>query len=63
MIRAALLALVLLTSAACAARGIHPPLTGLCFDGQPMQVLVDPQCPGGVCGFSCLPNRWTKGAP
>jgi hypothetical protein len=56
--RAALLAIVLAASAACATRGIRPPPTGVCYDGLPMQVLIDARCPGGICGFSCLPDRW-----
>jgi hypothetical protein len=31
-----------------------------CADGLPVQVLVDPACPpDGICGYSCLPGRWT----
>ena len=30
-----------------------------CRDGLPPRVLVDPQCRGGICGISCLPDRWT----
>jgi len=28
----------------------------ICFDGAPVRVLVHPAC--GVCGWSCLPDRW-----
>ena len=30
-----------------------------CADGLPVELLLDPACPpDGVCGYSCLPNRW-----
>jgi hypothetical protein len=31
-----------------------------CSDGLPVRVLIDQSCPpDGVCGYSCLPNRWS----
>jgi hypothetical protein len=52
--------LLLLTSTACAPRWhLHrvPP----CVDGLPAQILTDPRCaPDGICGYSCLPDRWAK---
>lgn len=27
-------------------------------DHDPVFLLLDRHCPGGVCGYSCLPNRW-----
>jgi hypothetical protein len=34
-----------------------------CADGLPPVILVDQACPpDGICGYSCLPNRW-KAAP
>lgn len=29
-----------------------------CFDREPVRILTDRRCPGGVCGYSCLPGRW-----
>jgi hypothetical protein len=53
------LVLALLALPGCA----HPaslcaPFTGICADGLPVRTLVDPQCPRGDCGYSCLPDRW-----
>jgi hypothetical protein len=31
----------------------------ICADGWPLRVLQDPQCPQGICGYTCAPNRWT----
>jgi len=28
----------------------------VCFDGLPVRILVHPAC--GICGWSCLPDRW-----
>ena len=41
------------------ARRMWPHFT-TCPDGDAVRLLVDAKCPGGVCGFSCLPGRWTK---
>jgi len=30
-----------------------------CPDGDPIRLLIERHCPGGVCGYSCLPDRWT----
>lgn len=33
-----------------------------CADGLPVQILTDPACPpDSICGYSCLPGRWTLG--
>lgn len=30
-----------------------------CADGLPPEVLIDERCPpDGICGYSCLPDRW-----
>jgi hypothetical protein len=29
-----------------------------CPDGEAIRLLIDRRCPGGVCGYSCLPGRW-----
>ena len=35
-----------------------------CADGLPPVILVDVACPpDGICGFSCLPTRWTDPTP
>jgi len=39
------------------------PLNGVCRDGLPVRLLVNPSCPDGLCGFSCLPGRWTIKEP
>ena len=34
-----------------------------CADKLPVKVLIHPGCPpDGVCGYSCVPGRWEKGA-
>jgi hypothetical protein len=33
---------------------------GLCHDGAPPVILVHIDCDHGVCGWSCLPDRWTR---
>jgi hypothetical protein len=34
------------------------PRFAMCPDNQPVRLLLAQACPGGVCGFSCLPDRW-----
>jgi hypothetical protein len=29
-----------------------------CPDREPVRLLIERHCPGGVCGYSCLPGRW-----
>lgn len=62
-------AAVLLTG--CAARSIPArrarvvaeylrPLESLtCPDGEPLRILISPDCQYGICGWSCAPGRWT----
>jgi hypothetical protein len=34
-----------------------------CSDGLPVKILIDKTCPpDGVCGYSCLPDRWVYSA-
>jgi hypothetical protein len=37
---------------------IGPWIAVTCLDGDPVRFTLDRTCPGGVCGYSCLPNRW-----
>lgn len=41
-------------------RGSRPAVVApaACPDGAPVRWLQDPSC-GRVCGYSCLPDRWT----
>jgi len=34
------------------------PRFAVCPDGEAIRLLIDRRCPGGVCGYSCLPGRW-----
>lgn len=34
------------------------PRFSICPDGEAVRLLLDARCPGGVCGYSCLPGRW-----
>lgn len=34
------------------------PRFATCPDHDPIRLLLDRHCPGGVCGYSCLPRRW-----
>ena len=34
------------------------PREGLCQDGLPVRILGGPTCANGICGYSCLPDRW-----
>lgn len=53
------LLLVIVISGCNAAKRIH--VFPKCPDGLPVKVLTDPRCPpDGICGYSCLPDRWEK---
>ena len=34
------------------------PHFAICPDKDPIRLLLERHCPGGVCGYSCLPGRW-----
>ena len=52
--QAGLLFLLIATlSASCAL-----PLRRTCLDGWPVRILQHPQCPRGICGYTCAPDRW-----
>ena len=54
-----LLLLALVVTSACWVR--HPRLFPPCADGLPEKLLLDVSCPpDGVCGYSCLPDRWKE---
>jgi hypothetical protein len=69
MRRVALLVLLVVTPGCCGLtssplglgfRRLPRPLT-VCADGLAARLLLDPSCyPDGVCGYSCLPNRWKE---
>lgn len=52
----------LLTVTGCVAhdpiRLLLTPPSNICHDGWPVRILQDPACANGVCGYSCLPDRW-----
>jgi hypothetical protein len=54
--RRAVCVLLLLALPGCAL-----PLRRTCLDGWPIRILQDPQCPRGVCGYTCAPDRWRAG--
>jgi hypothetical protein len=37
-----------------------PPADLQCQDGAPIKVIQHPACRGGVCGYTCEPDRWQK---
>jgi|SoiMethySBSTD1v2_1073268.scaffolds.fasta_scaffold323563_4 hypothetical protein len=39
------------------------PREGLCQDGLPVRILAGPTCVNGICGYSCLPDRWHGESP
>jgi hypothetical protein len=58
-------ALALLVLSGCCLRHVRLRIFPPCADGLPVKLLLDPACPpDGVCGYSCLPDRWkeTEGA-
>jgi len=59
--RTTLLALLLVLMPGCAHRQFTLRAFPKCNDGLPIKVLVDPACPpDGICGYSCLPDRWKE---
>src|SRR5262245_4670381 len=34
------------------------PLRRICADGWPVKILQHPECPHGICGYTCQPDRW-----
>jgi len=36
------------------------PARRMCPDGWPVKLLLDKECPRGVCGWSCVPGRWDE---
>jgi len=53
-----LLALLLTSGCAPKPKVIFSPIAR-CADGAPPLILTDPKCPpNGICGYSCLPDRW-----
>jgi len=57
--RLALLGLACAASSCVAATFHLKPMAPRCFDGLPPEILTDPRCPpDGICGYSCLPDRW-----
>jgi len=42
--------------------GCSLPLRRTCLDGWPMKILQNPQCPRGICGYTCDPDRWKEAA-
>jgi hypothetical protein len=54
---AALLVLLVLGSGCALRSRVH--VFPRCPDGLPPEVLIDERCPpDGICGYSCLPERW-----
>lgn len=52
--------LVLVLASGCVVRRWHLHAFPKCPDGLPVEILIDPACPpDGVCGYSCLPGRWS----
>jgi hypothetical protein len=39
------------------------PRFAVCPDNAPIRLLIDEHCPGGVCGYSCAPDRWRVVCP
>lgn len=38
------------------------PLRRTCLDGWPIKILQAPECPRGICGYTCAPDRWRVAA-
>jgi hypothetical protein len=56
-----LIALMLTTG--CGVRSLHGRVHVFprCADGLPVEILIDERCPpDGICGYSCLPERWVR---
>jgi hypothetical protein len=56
----ALLGLVLVLQVGCATVhiGRQTVVPRLCADGLPPKLFLHAQCDGGVCGYTCQPDRW-----
>jgi hypothetical protein len=39
-------------------RAMHPPTSLVCKDGRPVLIITAEACEGGICGWSCAPERW-----
>jgi hypothetical protein len=50
-----LCAILVATFVSC---GCALPLRRTCADGWPIKVLIDQACTGGICGYTCAPDRW-----
>jgi hypothetical protein len=37
---------------------LDPPPHNICADGWPLRLIEHPECPHGLCGFTCAPDRW-----
>lgn len=55
------LLVLLLATVGCVGRLSHLHVFPRCADQLPAKALLDPRCPrDGVCGYSCLPDRWEE---
>jgi hypothetical protein len=36
------------------------PVRRICQDGWPIKILQHPECPRGICGYTCAPDRWRQ---
>ncbi len=55
------LGLALLLTSGCVSvetKLLGPPRPLVCRDGKPVRILQHPDCDHGICGYSCLPDRW-----
>jgi hypothetical protein len=50
--------LVTLLTLSFFASGCALPVRRTCLDGWPIRILQSPQCPRGICGYTCAPDRW-----
>jgi hypothetical protein len=53
--------LVVLLLASC--RPARLPMRRICQDGWPIKILQHPECPRGICGYTCAPDRWRMTTP
>ena len=54
-----LLVIVAVGTPGCVPRRWHLHAFPRCADQLPVRVLIDVSCPpDGICGYSCLPDRW-----
>lgn len=56
----AVVVLLLVASACCPLTAATRRGRGQCGDGLPVRYLLDPHCNGGVCGWTCAPDRWRE---